>query len=268
MTKVTSLPLQRLLVVGDTYGVPEILARVPSECVIGIVAAEIRPQFHVVLKNIADRLGVPLLVQPRAASPCYPDFVSGLSKLRPDSLICHSYSMLIRHDVLGLVEGRAFNVHMALLPRNRGPNPIQWALIHGDKKSGVSLHVMDEGFDNGHIIEQESIDILDSDTWLTLLTRLKVATSELLDRAMPLLLNGNWQATTQNERIALRNPRIPPDSFEINFAVMSDLQIYNLIRAQIAPLKGAYLDTSSGRVRFTERLTLEKITEMRRIHAR
>lgn len=266
MTRVTSLPIQRLLVVGDTYGVPAILARVPSECVVGIIAAEIRPQYLEELKNIAGGLGVPLLVQPRVNSPNYLDFFSGLTRLCPDSLICHSYSMLIRGDVLNLVSGHAFNVHMALLPRNRGPNPIQWALIHGDQKSGVSLHVMDEGFDSGSIVDQESINISTMDTWLTLLSILKVATSKLLDRAMPLLLNGNWQATQQDERIALHNTRIPSESFEINFAVMSDLQIYNLIRAQVAPLKGTYLDTSSGRVRFTEIISLEKVAEMRKCY--
>lgn len=260
----SSSPIQRLLVVGDVCGVPEVLARVPSGCVVGIIAAEIRPQYHEELKNIASGIGVPLFIQPRMSSPDYPDFFAGLTRLCPDGLIGHSHSMLIRGDVLNLVCGRAFNVHMALLPRNRGPNPVQWALIHGDQMSGVTLHVMDEGFDSGHIIDQESVDILNVDTWLTLFSRLKVATSKLLDRAIPLLLDGSWQATPQDERIALHNPRISPESFEIDFAAMSDLQIYDLIRAQVAPLKGAYLDTPSGKLRFTERLPIGEIAEMRK----
>jgi methionyl-tRNA formyltransferase len=261
---VTSLPIQRLLVVGDTYGVPEVLARVPSGCVVGIIAAEIRPQYYEELKKLADGIGVPLLVQPRVNSPNYCDFLSCLTKLSPDTLISHSYSMLIRGDVLSLVSGRAFNVHMALLPRNRGPNPIQWALIHGDQMSGVTLHMMDEGFDCGDIVDQESLYILNIDTWLTLFSRLKMAATILLDRAMPSLLNGDWQAVEQDERAALHNARIQPESFEINFSTMSDLQIYNIIRAQVAPLKGAYLDTPSGRVRFTEYLPLETIAGMRK----
>lgn len=260
----TSPPIQRLLVVGDAYGVPELLARVPSECVVGIVAAEIRPQYHEELKELANDIGVPFLIQPRVDSPNYSDFLSCLTKLCPDSLICHSYSMLIRSDVLNLIGGRAFNVHMALLPRNQGPNPIQWALIHGDQKSGVTLHVMDEDFDSGAIIDQEAVDILGEDTWLTLFSRLKVATSKLLDKAIPLLLSGDWQTTPQDARIALHNIRISPESFQINFASMSNLQIYNLIRAQVAPLKGAYLDSPLGKVRFTKRLLLEEIAEMRK----
>ena len=261
-----SSPIQRILLVGDTYGVPELLARVPSECVVGIVTAEIRPQYHEELKELADGIGVPFLIQPRVDSPNYSDFLSYLTKLCPDSLICHSYSMLIRSDVLNLIGGRAFNVHMALLPRNQGPNPIQWALIHGDQNSGVTLHVMDENFDRGAIVDQDTVDILFEDTWLTLSSRLRVATSELLDRMIPLLLSGNWQATPQNKSVALHNTRITPESFQINFAIMSDLQVYNLIRAQVAPLKGAYLDSLSGKVRFTECLSLEGIAEMRKQH--
>ena len=88
--RVTSSPIQRILVVGDTYGVPEILARIPSKCVVGIVAAEIRPQYHEELQDLANRIGVPLLVQPRLNLPSYSDFLSCLKKLCPDSLICHS----------------------------------------------------------------------------------------------------------------------------------------------------------------------------------
>lgn len=262
--KVISSPIQRLLVVGDTYGVPEVLARVPRECVAGIVAAEIRPQYHTELEKLSAQIGVPFCIQPRADAPNYPDFLACLADSRPDSLICHSYSMLIRGEVLNLVGGRAFNVHMALLPRNRGPNPIQWALIHGDHKTGVSLHVMDTGFDSGPIVDQEVVGISDVDTWRTLFSNAKVAASKLLDRAMPLLLSGNWRANPQDERLALQNKRIPAESFAIDFASMSDRQIFNLIRAQVAPLKGAYLDKPSGRVRFAERISIEEIAEMRK----
>lgn len=256
-------PIQRLLVVGDAYGVPEVLARVPPQCVAGIIAAEIRPQYHEELRHLANGIGAPLFIQPQPDSPDYADFFSGLAELSPDSLICHSYSMLIRSDVLGLVNGRAFNVHMALLPRNRGPNPIQWALIHGDRETGVTLHVMDEGFDSGSIVDQQPVEILGMDTWLTLLSRLKAAKSKLLDRTIPSLLNGNWQAMPQDEGLVLHNARIPADSFKIDFTGMSDIQIYNLIRAQVAPLRGAYLDAPSGRVRFTELILLEEVVEMR-----
>lgn len=259
-----SLPPQRILVFGDTFGIPELLARIPSGFVVGIVAAAVRPQYHKELKDLAAGLDLPLLVQPKVHSATYADFFSQLAGLRPDSLICHSYSMLIRGDILNCVGWQAFNIHMSLLPRNRGPNPIQWTIIHGDQVSGTTLHVMDEGFDSGGIIDQEPVKIFESDTWVTLASRLNLATGRLLDRAIPLLLSGTWQAMPQDECAAVHNARIAPESFRIDFATMSDVQIYNLIRAQVAPLRGAYLDTPSGRLRFTDQISLREIADMRR----
>lgn len=262
-----SAPLHRVIVVGDSTGVPELLERVPADRVVAVVAADIRPQSHDALRQLAEAMRVSLLIQPRATSPEYPNFVAALAALAPDGLICHSYSMRLRADVLALVHGRAFNVHLALLPRNRGPNPVQWALIHGDATTGATLHLMDEEFDRGPIVDQESIVIEDSDTWPSLLDRARAAGRRLLDRAIPRLLDGQWSARAQSEQHAVINSRIPRDSFAIDFRLMSDQQVVNLVRAQVAPLGGAYLDTLRGRVRFTAPLTRADVAELRRQHA-
>ncbi len=259
--------LQRVLVVGDSTGVPELLERLPADRVVAIVAAVIRPQYHDALQRIADDRRVPMLVQPRIDAPEYAAFGAALRALSPDSLICHSYAMLLREDVLSLVSGRAFNVHLALLPRHRGPNPIQWALIHGDAMTGATMHVMNETFDRGPIVDQESIGIEDIDTWASLLDRAREAGRRLLDRAIPALLDGTWSTRPQDEGRAVTNARIPRDSMPIDFAKMTDQQVVNLIRAQVAPLEGAYLDTFVGRLRFTTPITRAEAAALRRQHA-
>ena len=261
--KVNTRPIERLLVVGDGVGIPEVLSRVPYELVVAIVAAEIRPQYHEKLQSISKEIGVPFLVQPKSYSDAYHHFILDLKQLAPESLICHSYSMLIRKEVLQLVNGRAFNIHMSLLPRNRGPNPIQWAIINGDIVTGVTLHMMDAEFDSGAIVDQEEVKILDSDTWDTLLNRARKAQEILLSRAIPCLLEGNWEAISQDEARANCNSRIPEHSFEINFANMTDRQVFNLIRAQTSPLKGAFLETAEGRVRFNDYLSLAEVKVLR-----
>jgi methionyl-tRNA formyltransferase len=263
---VSPLPIRQLLVFGDTYGVSQALASLSTNCVAAIVCAEIRPQYHKELSTTAQRLGVPLLIQPPKSAPTYQHFLGRLWALAPDGLICHSYSMLVPSEILELVSGRAFNVHMALLPRHRGPNPVQWALIHGDLVTGVSLHVMSDTFDTGEIVGTQSVGILEHDTWTSLLCRLKDAAQVLLDRSMPLLLSGNWTATTQDERRALQNPRVPVDSFEVKFSSMTDLQIYNLIRAQVAPLKGAYLLSNEEKTRFLDIVSREEIARLRKLY--
>ncbi|WP_431098453.1 methionyl-tRNA formyltransferase [Polaromonas aquatica] len=255
--------MKKIVLVGDLHGIPELLERIPRSRIAAVVVAGIRGHEHEQLLKLADLSGLPLIVQPRKTSAEYANFQSSISRLRPDGLICHSYSMLIQKEILDLVEGRAFNVHMALLPRNRGPNPVQWALIHGESQTGVTLHLMDETFDAGPLIAQESTEIGITDTWVTLSLKLKALTKQLLDRALPDILSGNWTAVRQNEAEATSNSRISKDSFAIDFAVMDDLQIYNLIRAQVAPLAGAYLQTAAGRQHFSELISIEQIAQMR-----
>ncbi len=259
-------PLQRVLLVGDSYGVPELLTRVPVARVAAVVAAVNRPHCHDELREHAARAGVPMLVQPRAETQEYAQFVRDAATLRPDSLLCHSYAMRIRRDVLELVHGRAFNVHAALLPRHRGPNPIQWALIHGDAHTGVTLHVMDDDFDHGAVVAQASLAIQAHDTWQTLAARVRRLTTTLLDDTLPTLLSGDWTEQTQDESLAIRNPRIGPDSLPIDLATMSDQQIVDLIRAQVAPLNGAYLHLDGQLRRFTDPLTIDDVAQLRHSH--
>lgn len=259
--------MKNILLVGDLYGIPELLDRIPLSRIAALVVAEIRAHEHDRLRKLADQSGLPLIVQPRKTSADYANFQSRISSFQPDGLICHSYSMLIQKEILDLVGGQAFNVHMALLPRNRGPNPVQWALIHGDAATGVSLHLMSEAFDTGAVVDVAPVAVLPDDSWVSLLSRLKKAAQTLLDRAVPLLLSGNWSARAQDESAAVLNPRIPAESFEIRFSTMTDLQIYNLIRAQVAPLKGAYLQIGGRTMRFPGIVSLNEVAELRKLYA-
>ncbi|MFZ4541504.1 MAG: methionyl-tRNA formyltransferase, partial [Rickettsiales bacterium] len=178
--------MQRILLFGDDYGIPDLLEQVPKTSIIALIAAGNRPQYHAPLMACAQHLAAPLLVQPSIKNaPAYQHFLDQLRALQPDSLLCHSYAMLLRAGILACVNGRAFNVHAALLPRNRGPNPIQWALIHGDTTTGVTLHVMDEDFDSGPIIAQQEVPIANDDTRVTLNDRIRVQTRTFLANNIP-----------------------------------------------------------------------------------
>lgn len=257
--------MKRILLFGDNLGVPELLARIEKQRIAAVVASAIRPNYHALMHATTEEHGVPMLVQPgfRDAA-AYADFVREVAALEPDGLICHSYAMLVRADILALVEGRAFNVHFSLLPRHRGPNPVQWALVHGDSHTGVSLHIMGEGFDTGDIVAQESLEIAQDDTWPSLMRRLHAASNQLLDNTLPNLIAGTWRAEPQDDAIAIKNPRITPQSFEIDFSSMNDRQIFDLIRAQVAPLPGAFVKNGRRVVRFPDFVPLSRIAELRR----
>jgi len=260
-------PLTRIALFGDHTGIPAMLSCLPRGVVVALVAASIRPQGHAPLAAIAKKLGVPLLLQPRIDDAGYASFRDMLARLAPDALLCYSYSMLIREDILALAPGRGFNLHTSLLPLNRGPNPVQWALIHGDAETGVTLHVMDAGFDTGPIVAQRRVAIADEDTWISLLTRLQGEAKLLLADTLPDMLQGKWNARPQDETKARHNSRIPKTSFPIRFAAMDDRTVFNLIRAQIAPLAGAYVPTAEGNRHMTEFMPCSAIPQLRARYA-
>ncbi len=251
---------KKILLVGDGVGLPALLDVVPLDRVGGLCMAANRPQYHEALRGLARSIAKPLLVQPPGGDPA---FLRDLQKLSCDGLLCYCYSQRLRREHLDAVAGQAFNVHGSLLPLNRGPNPVQWAIIKGESVTGVTLHQMSEAFDQGGILAQREVPIGFEDTWVDVMERVGREALALLREAVPDLLAGRWQAGQQDESRATRNPRLTPDSPRIDFATMSDLQIYNLIRAQVAPLSGAYIEQGQTRIHLDRFIPLADVAWLR-----
>jgi UDP-4-amino-4-deoxy-L-arabinose formyltransferase/UDP-glucuronic acid dehydrogenase (UDP-4-keto-hexauronic acid decarboxylating) len=204
-------------------------------------------------------------MQPRFGTPEYADFLAAFALSAADFVLCYSYAMIVRPDVLSLVGGRAVNFHAALLPRNRGPNPIQWAIIRGEPVTGITMHYMNESIDAGDVLAQRSCPIGEPDTWVTVRDRLIRLTDELMAEQLPLLLTGRCNRRAQDEAGATRNTRLTPDSPRIDFAAMNDRTVFNLVRAQVRPLGGAYVELGGGRrEHFRDYLSLDEVRALRR----
>lgn len=253
-----------ILLFGDDLGVPRLLRHVPRQMVCGVVAAVNRPHGHGEINRCAHELGVPCAVQPLPDSDAYARFVDWVRAMQPDLMLVSSYSMIIRNDVLAVAREGACNLHAALLPRNRGPNPIQWAIIKDEPETGVTLHYIDDVVDGGDIIASIRVAIGDEDTWVSLRDRLIAASEVLLAEQLPLVISGRNSRQTQDESIATTNVRLTPDSPVIDFEKMSDRQIFNLIRAQVKPLQGAYIESVQGRRYFPDYMPLDAIPGLRR----
>ena len=210
--------------------------------VIGLVGASIRPDSHSIIKKTANSLKIPFLIQPKAGTKEYEDFIKKLRKINPDIFFINSFSMILKKDLLEIPNNGILNIHTSLLPKNRGPNPIQWGIINGDKFAGVTLHEVDDGIDTGPIIDQVKTKINFDDTWVTLSDKILILINKLLKQNIENILNNNWISKPQNEAIATKNFRLNSKFPKINFSSMNDIQIYNLIRAQVKPLNGAYLE--------------------------
>ena len=258
------MKFQRLLLIGDDWGLKTLLRCIPEQQVAGIMIAEIRPQFHNYARALALENRVPLLVQPRRRSPSHQAFFDSFQRLRPDGIVCNSYSMLLPDEMLGFVKGNAFNFHFSLLPKNRGPNPVQWAIIRGESETGISFHRMVSDVDAGEVFAQIRIPILEDDSWVSLRQRLFDNFEQFAQEAIESLNSGGLTPRPQSPTQATQNPRLTADFPRIQFSKMGDQEIYNLIRAQVTPLRGAFIENSLGeRHYFPQMLSRQEIARLR-----
>lgn len=235
----------RLMLFGDLPGIPQLLGHLPREQIVGMVAAAIRPQYHAELGRLAAEIRVPLLIQPRVDDPGYSEFRAAVARMSPDLIWVNSYSMIVREDVMALAPLGGINIHAAMLPRYRGCNPIQWAIINGECHGGVTLHEMTAGLDEGPIIDQRSVPILFEDTWVTVRDRIMAATDELIRANLQKILSGQWSATPQNDVDASYGRRRTRDDGQF-FWHDSVFAICNKIRALLPPLPPAYYLSPQG----------------------
>lgn len=262
---VNSLLYKNIILFGTDFGINQSLTFFPRKNVVAIVAPSIKPEQTKKVKIIADEHGIKCIIQPLKKSDEFEKFYEEIKELNPDLILCNSYSMIIPKVILEIVNYKAINIHWALLPLNRGPNPIQWSIIKGEKKTGVTIHLMDSGMDTGDILFQEEIEISIEDTWMTLFEKLEKLSNNMLKEYIPLILNNAYTSWKQNEIYSSTNFRLTCDYPVINFDKQSNMEIYNLIRAQVAPLNGAYIiNESNSRIYFKERLSIQKIEELRR----
>lgn len=106
----------RILLCGDTPGITQLIGHVPVENIVGIIAASIRPQYLTELASFAEKVKVPIFIQPQWNSSDYAQFKRQILDIAPDIIFVNSYSMIIRDDVLSASTHGGLNVHPAFLP--------------------------------------------------------------------------------------------------------------------------------------------------------
>ena len=119
----------------------------------------------------------------------------------PRLVISHGYRRILRRDVLDLLPDRVINLHISLLPYNRGADPTLWSVLE-DTPAGVTIHYIDEGVDTGDVIAQRAVELSDDDT---LATALREGC-----RPVVALFVEQWPAISAGTNRARRSPRAGP----------------------------------------------------------
>jgi methionyl-tRNA formyltransferase len=197
-------------------------------------------------------------------------FIGQLKAAEADAFICFSYSMILDSEILAIPRLGAINIHGGLLPSHRGANILNWVIIEGAATSGVTAHYMTTAIDEGDIIFQSSTAVLDEDTAVTLKTRLDALGSEMLMRIRADLNAGKTlPRVPQDPAKARYYPRRKADDGRIDWTLMSDRDVYNLIRALVNPWPGAFCITATGeRVVFDRYYTLGEVATLRTKYGR
>lgn len=136
------------------------------------------------VKDIASANGIRVIQPPKIRNE---DFYRELTELRPEFIIVVAYGKILPEEVLRTPQSGCINVHASLLPKYRGAAPIQWALINGEKVTGVTTMLMDKGLDTGDMLVQEKLEIEDNDNSEILSARL----SELGAKALIETIKGD-----------------------------------------------------------------------------
>ncbi len=176
------------------FAVPILEALLAKHEVVGVVTRPDRPAGRgrkltpPPVKEVALAGGVPLL-QPRKLRG-NEEALSWLRERNPDVIVVAAYGLILPPAVLKLPPHGCLNVHASLLPRHRGAAPIPAAILAGDRETGVSIILMDEGLDTGPILAQKAILIAPDDTTASLSEKLSRLGAELLLEVLPLWLEG------------------------------------------------------------------------------
>lgn len=156
------------------------------------------------------------------------EFINQLRSMDLDVIVVVAYGKLLPKEILSIPKKGCVNVHASLLPKYRGAAPIQWALIKGEKETGVTTMLMNEGMDEGDILLTQKIDIEESDTSGSLFEKLGIIGSELLLETLNRMKNNDIVAKSQEGEPSYA-PMIEKDLAKIDWE-MQACEIDNLVR--------------------------------------
>ncbi len=186
----------------------------------------------------------------------HPLWVDRIRKLAPDIIFSFYYRDMVGKQILEIPEAGCLNLHGSLLPRYRGRCPVNWALIKGEKETGITLHYMTHRPDDGDIAGQKRVSVNDDDTALSLYKKLTIAADELLAELLPAIKENRVDRIPQDQKLASYFGGRRPEDGEIDWKKGAET-VRNLVRAVTRPYPGAFSYLGNRKCFFWEVNTIE-----------
>ncbi|MBI5806673.1 methionyl-tRNA formyltransferase [candidate division TA06 bacterium] len=176
--------------------------------------------------------------------------IDHLSNLQPDVLVVVAYGLLLPRNILSIPKHGAVNLHPSLLPKYRGAAPINHALLHGDKVTGITSILMNSRMDAGDIILQETVAISNDENAGQLEERLSGLGADLITRSLEVMKEGRSEFKKQDESLVTFAPKLSPKDGHIDWKRKS-LEIQNQVRG-LTPRPGAFTMFKEKRLEILE----------------
>lgn len=166
------------------------------------------------------------------------EFINQIKELKPDVICVVAYGKILPKEVLDIPKLGAINVHGSLLPKYRGAAPIQWAILNGDRQTGITTMYMDVGMDTGDMILKEEVEIGEDETTGELWERLSKIGGDLLVKTLKKIEDGTAPRQKQGNNYTMA-PMLTKEIAKIDWESNTAYQIKNLVRG-LNPIMGAY----------------------------
>ena len=187
------------------------------------------------IKEAALRKGVPVF-QPSDLKEN--TFLKGLKAFEADLFVVIAYGRFLPAEVLALPRTFAINVHSSLLPKYRGAAPINWAIINGERETGISIMRVTAKMDAGDILAQKKLKILKADTAASVRARMMGIGPKLLLKTIDSIKKGTYTFTVQDDQKTTLAPKLTKELGQIQWNKQA-MALHNLARG-LLPWPGAY----------------------------
>ena len=168
-----------------------------------------------------------------------------LEKIAPDIIVVVAYGKILPKEILDIPKIGCVNVHGSLLPKYRGAAPMQWALINGEKVTGITTMFMDEGMDTGDMLLKEEVEITNEDDFESLHDKMKVVGAKLLVKTLDKIASGDIKRIKQEKEGTIA-PMIDKSMTKIDFN-KKGIEIYNFVRG-LSPVPGTYMEHENSKI--------------------
>ncbi|PYG89123.1 methionyl-tRNA formyltransferase/UDP-4-amino-4-deoxy-L-arabinose formyltransferase/UDP-glucuronic acid dehydrogenase (UDP-4-keto-hexauronic acid decarboxylating) [Ruminiclostridium sufflavum DSM 19573] len=174
-------------------------------------------------------------------------FINEITALKPDLIVVVNFQQILKEQLINIPQRGCINTHAALLPKYRGRAPLNWAVIHGERQVGVTVHYIEKGIDTGDIIIQKSIDIGDEEYIDSVLEKVKDVYPTVVNNAVNLIQSGDFVRIKQDLSKGNYFGKRTPEDGQINWN-NNTKDIFNLIRAISKPYPGAFSFCNNSRL--------------------